>query len=124
MKLVVDFGLTIGQLQTSAQLTDYSTEELLGRPVVGAVNLGTKRHRPAPCSLFQAGATTSCPVAVQRENYQRNAKHSTAIAAHKVFPGREHYTCGEAGREAVAGFALEWSSTRSRANSIEVAVEK
>jgi hypothetical protein len=56
--------------------------------------------------------------------HQRNAKHSTAILAHKVFPGRDHDTCGEAGWEAVADFALEWSSTRSRANSIEVAVEK
>jgi hypothetical protein len=63
----------------------------------------------APCSLFQAGATTSCPVAVQRENDQRNAEHSTANAAHKVFPGRDHYTCGEAGWETVADFALEWS---------------
>ncbi|GAA3941973.1 tRNA-binding protein [Actinomadura viridis] len=41
-KLTVDFG-PIGTLRTSAQVTNYSREELLGRPVVGAVNLGAKR---------------------------------------------------------------------------------
>lgn len=42
-KLKVDFGPVIGTLQTSAQVTNYSSDELLGRTVVGAVNLGAKR---------------------------------------------------------------------------------
>lgn len=42
-RLTVDFGSEIGMLRTSAQVTNYSREELLGRLVVGAVNLGTKR---------------------------------------------------------------------------------
>ncbi len=42
-KLTVDFGPLIGQLRTSAQIRNYSRDELLGRTVVGAVNLGTKR---------------------------------------------------------------------------------
>lgn len=42
-KLTVDFGPVIGTLQTSAQITNYSREELLGRTVVGALNLGRKR---------------------------------------------------------------------------------
>lgn len=42
-KLRVDFGPSIGTLQTSAQVTNYSLDELRGRMVVGAVNLGTKR---------------------------------------------------------------------------------
>ncbi|MDQ3876929.1 MAG: tRNA-binding protein [Actinomycetota bacterium] len=42
-KLEVDFGPVIGNLKTSAQITNYSREELQGRLVVGAVNLGTKR---------------------------------------------------------------------------------
>ena len=41
-KLIVDFG-PLGELQTSAKITNYDAEELLGRQVVGAVNLGTKR---------------------------------------------------------------------------------
>ena len=42
-------------------------------------------------------------------NYDKNAKHSTAITAPTTFRGRDHYTCGEPGWEAVADFALEWA---------------
>ena len=42
-KITADFGPVIGKLQSSAQITNYSREELLGRLVVGAVNLGKKR---------------------------------------------------------------------------------
>ena len=46
---------------------------------------------------------------MQRKNYEKNVKHSQAVTAHKVFPGRDHFTCGEPGWEAVADFALEWA---------------
>ena len=42
-KLTVDFGPVLGELRTSAQITNYSRDELLGRTVVGAVNLGRKK---------------------------------------------------------------------------------
>ncbi|HEY9557404.1 MAG TPA: tRNA-binding protein [Acidimicrobiales bacterium] len=42
-KLTVDFGPLVGTLRTSAQITNYTADELTGRMVVGAVNLGTKR---------------------------------------------------------------------------------
>jgi tRNA-binding protein len=42
-KLTVDFGPGIGTLRTSAQVTNYSAEELKDRLVAGAVNLGRKR---------------------------------------------------------------------------------
>jgi tRNA-binding protein len=42
-KLTVDFGPVVGRLRTSAQLTNYRRDELMGRLVVGAINLGTKR---------------------------------------------------------------------------------
>jgi len=42
-KVTVDFGPEIGTLRTSAQITNYPREGLLGRTVVGAVNLGSKR---------------------------------------------------------------------------------
>jgi tRNA-binding protein len=42
-KLTVDFGPVLGELRTSAQVTNYSREQLLGRTVAGAVNLGRKR---------------------------------------------------------------------------------
>jgi len=42
-RIRVDFGPVIGELQSSAQITNYSRGELMGRLVVGAVNLGKKR---------------------------------------------------------------------------------
>ena len=42
-KLTVDFGPEVGTLRTSAQITNYSRDALVGRLVVGAVNLGKKR---------------------------------------------------------------------------------
>jgi tRNA-binding protein len=42
-KLSVDFGPDVGVLRTSAQVTNYGADELRGRLVVGAVNLGAKR---------------------------------------------------------------------------------
>ena len=41
-KLTVDFGPR-GTLRTSAQVTDYGEEELVGRLVVGHLGLGEKR---------------------------------------------------------------------------------
>lgn len=42
-KIWADFGPVIGVLQTSAQITKrYTPESLLGRSVVGCVNLGAK----------------------------------------------------------------------------------
>jgi tRNA-binding protein len=42
-KLTVDFGPVVGTLTTSAQVKNYSREELMERLVVGAINLGEKR---------------------------------------------------------------------------------
>lgn len=42
-KLAVDFGPVLGVLWTSAKVTNYPSEELVGRQVVGAVNLGSRR---------------------------------------------------------------------------------
>ncbi|MDE0953036.1 MAG: tRNA-binding protein [Candidatus Poseidoniales archaeon] len=41
-KIRVDFGPVIGELSSSAQITNYSRSELIGRLVVGAINLGNK----------------------------------------------------------------------------------
>jgi tRNA-binding protein len=42
-KIEVDFGPVVGRLWSSAQITNYARDELLGRTVVGAINLGKKR---------------------------------------------------------------------------------
>jgi tRNA-binding protein len=42
-KVWADFGPEIGVLQTSAQVTvHYTPESLVGRPIIGCVNLGEK----------------------------------------------------------------------------------
>ena len=63
----------------------------------------------APLLFIAGGNDHILPPVVQLENYEKNTKHSTAISAYRVFPGRSHFTCGEAGWEAVADFALNWA---------------
>lgn len=43
LKLTVDFGPHVGVLRTSAKIANYRPDELVGRQVIGAVNLGDKR---------------------------------------------------------------------------------
>lgn len=43
LKLQVDFGPVVGRLWTSARITNYAPDDLPGRQVVGAVNLGVRR---------------------------------------------------------------------------------
>jgi pimeloyl-ACP methyl ester carboxylesterase len=63
----------------------------------------------APLLFISGGSDHILPPVVQRENYDKNIKHSTAVTAHKIFGGRDHFTCGERGWEAVADFALSWA---------------
>ena len=42
-KLTVDFGPEVGVRRTSAQVTNYSEADLVGRLVVGTMNLGARR---------------------------------------------------------------------------------
>tara|TARA_B110001454_G_scaffold27703_1_gene27078 strand:+ start:47 stop:448 length:402 start_codon:yes stop_codon:yes gene_type:complete len=41
-KIRVDFGPLVGTLSSSAQITNYPRSQLIGRMVVGAINLGEK----------------------------------------------------------------------------------
>ena len=41
-KIRVDFGPVIGKLWSSAQITNYSRANLIGRTVIAAINLGEK----------------------------------------------------------------------------------
>jgi pimeloyl-ACP methyl ester carboxylesterase len=66
-------------------------------------------HDRAPLLFISGGSDHILPPVTQEHNYRKNAKHSEAISAHVVFPGRDHYTCGEPGWEAVADFALDWA---------------
>jgi pimeloyl-ACP methyl ester carboxylesterase len=70
-------------------------------------NLGNNDR--APLLFISGGNDHAVPVAVQRENYRKAAKKSSAVTAFKLFEGRDHFTCGEAGWEAVADLALDWA---------------
>ncbi|MEU5379507.1 MULTISPECIES: alpha/beta hydrolase [unclassified Streptomyces] len=63
----------------------------------------------APLLFVSGGSDHILPPAVQRQNYEKNANYSTAVTAHTVFEGRDHFTCGEPGWEAVADYALDWA---------------
>ena len=55
-RISVDFGPSVRTLTSSAQITNYSREELLGRMVVGAINLGTKRIAGFPSQFLVLGS--------------------------------------------------------------------
>jgi len=63
----------------------------------------------APLLFISGGNDNILPPVVQKENFDKNVRHSKALTAYKLFPGRSHYTCGEAGWEQVADFALDWA---------------
>ena len=55
-KLTVDFGPDVGTLRTSAQVTSYGEDELVGRIVVGAINLGSRQIGPFISQFLVLGA--------------------------------------------------------------------
>lgn len=57
IKLTIDFGDELGIRRSSAQLTvHYSPDELVGRQIVAAVNLGTRRIAGFESQVLVLGA--------------------------------------------------------------------
>ncbi|BBD08667.1 tRNA-binding protein [Desulfovibrio ferrophilus] len=55
-KVWVDFGEDVGELKTSARVTDlYTPEELVGRQVVGVVNFPVKQIGPIRSEFLLTG---------------------------------------------------------------------
>ena len=60
IKLTIDFGAELGVKRSSAQITvRYSPDQLVGRQIVAAVNLGSRRIAGFESEVLVLGA---CPV--------------------------------------------------------------
>ena len=79
-KLTIDFGPEIGVKRSSAQLTvHYTPEQLVGRKVVAAVNLGTRRIATFDSEVLVLGAMPS-PTEVVLLEIERDVPNGTRIA--------------------------------------------
>lgn len=58
-KLRVDFGPELGERRSSAQITNYAREELVGRLVVGVVNFPPKQIGPVMSECLVLGTYTA-----------------------------------------------------------------
>lgn len=57
-KLEIDFGEAIGVKKSSAQITNYSKEDLLDRKVISVINLGEKQVGPFISQCLVLGSIT------------------------------------------------------------------
>jgi tRNA-binding protein len=57
-KLSIDFGSEIGVKRSSAQITNYTREDLVGRLVVGVVNFPPRQIGPVRSEVLVVGAVS------------------------------------------------------------------
>ena len=79
IKLEIDFGEELGVKRSSAQLTvHYTPEQLVGRQIVAAVNLGTRRIATFDSEVLVLGAMPS-PTEVVLLALERRVENGTRI---------------------------------------------
>jgi tRNA-binding protein len=79
IKLTIDFGPEIGVKRSSAQLTvHYTPDQLVGRQVVAAVNLGTRRVATFDSEVLVLGAMPG-PTEVVLLAMERRVENGTRI---------------------------------------------
>jgi pimeloyl-ACP methyl ester carboxylesterase len=67
-----------------------------------------KNEKRAPLLLIAGGEDHVSPESLTESNF-KHYKSSEAVTEFKLFPGRSHYTLGQAGWEEVADYALDWA---------------
>jgi pimeloyl-ACP methyl ester carboxylesterase len=67
----------------------------------------------APLLFIAGGEDNLMPPAVNESNV-KHYRHSKSITDYKEFPGRAHFTVGQAGWEEVADYALEWAEEHAK----------
>ena len=79
LKLLIDFGSDVGTKRSSAQLTaHYTPDQLVGRQVVAAVNLGSRRIAGFTSEVLVLGAMPS-PTEVVLLGVDRPVANGTRI---------------------------------------------
>jgi len=73
-----------------------------------------RNSKRAPLLFIAGGADNLVPASINRANV-RKYQRSTAVTDYREFPGRTHFTVGQAGWEEVADFALQWAAKNARA---------
>jgi pimeloyl-ACP methyl ester carboxylesterase len=66
-----------------------------------------KNDDRAPLLLIAGGEDHVAPASLNESNFKHYK--SSAVTEFKEFPGRSHYTLGQAGWEEVADYALDWA---------------
>lgn len=75
----------------------------------GPTTIDFSKPDRAPLLFIAGTADHLTPSSVNRSNYERYASASDAVVAFEEFPGRSHFTLGEAGWQDVADYALRWA---------------
>jgi pimeloyl-ACP methyl ester carboxylesterase len=77
-----------------------------------ALRVDHRKRDRAPLLFIAGGLDHVVPAAVNRSNVKHYRK-GKAIVEYKEFPGRSHYTLGQAGWEEVADYALRWATEKA-----------
>lgn len=76
------------------------------------------RSERAPLLFVAGGSDHVVPAWINKSNATKY-KNSSAVTGYKVFPGRSHFTLGQAGWETVADYALDWAAENATARTAD-----
>lgn len=81
--------------------------------VIGAMSIDWKNPDRPPLLLIAGGKDLIADASMTRAIYEKQ-KRAPSLTEFKLYPDRSHWTCLDAGWEAVADFALDWATRNDR----------